>query len=159
MAIKIQNDALKCNCGFALIFFNFVILPFIFHKSLWFSPWSLRICPCFDRWLGVKSQWLVNSEGKNRKVKKMGAKSKLHLKVGVRTQMPLFKYKSPLHFSNSQSQFSVQLRNFNCIQLSPLLSNSVFFPLKSHVALCWPVYLMIALHWVWSWELWLVQSN
>jgi len=34
----VLTPALKCNCGFALIFFNFVILPFIFHKLLRFCP-------------------------------------------------------------------------------------------------------------------------
>ena len=74
-----------CPCFFLTLWF--MILPFTFHKSMWFCPWSLRIGPCFDRWIGVKSYWLVNSKEQNHKVKKMRAKSQLNLKGGARTQI------------------------------------------------------------------------
>jgi hypothetical protein len=70
-------------------FSNFVILPLIIHKSLWFCSWSLRICPCFDHWLEAKSHWLVNCRGQNHKVEKIREKSQLHFKIRVGTQMPL----------------------------------------------------------------------
>ena len=51
----------RCSCPcfevqlqFYPHFFNYVILPFIFHKSLRFCPWSLHICPVLTRWLWVK---------------------------------------------------------------------------------------------------------
>jgi hypothetical protein len=36
--ICVFTPTLKWNCDFALIFFNFVILPFTIHKSLRFYP-------------------------------------------------------------------------------------------------------------------------
>jgi len=72
-------------------FSNFVILPFTTSKSMRFCPWSLWICPCFDRWLGAKSHWLARSEGQNHKVRKTKTKSQLHFKVGTKIQEPKMK--------------------------------------------------------------------
>ena len=77
---------------FCLYFFNFVVLPFIFH-SCDFALIFVYL-PLFWPLTGVKPHWFVNSKEKNHKVKKIRAKSQLHFKVGARTQMPLFIYHS-----------------------------------------------------------------